>query len=95
MSEKPMALVRPPPLLLLLAGVAWAEPSAAREPALEAEPPGLDAMPNVGQIMLACALGYRDLRFAGGWRAEHPRLVAWLDRFAACVPDYAATAVAG
>ena len=31
--------------------------------ALEAEPPALDATPNVGQIALACALGYRDFRF--------------------------------
>ncbi|TMJ44965.1 MAG: glutathione S-transferase, partial [Alphaproteobacteria bacterium] len=26
------------------------------------------------------------------WRREHPRLVAWLDRFAARVPAFAATA---
>ena len=39
-------------------------------------------MPNVGQIALACALGYRDFRFGGSWRGEHPRLVAWLDNFA-------------
>ena len=32
---------------------------------LEAEPPPIDAMPNVGQIALACALGYQDLRFDG------------------------------
>ena len=37
--------------------------------ALEAEPPGLDAMPNVGQIAVACFLGHRDLRFAGDWRS--------------------------
>ena len=36
--------------------------------ALEAAPPGLDATPHVGQIALACALGYRDFRFGGGWR---------------------------
>ena len=41
------------------------------------------ATPDVGQIALACALGYRDFRFAGTWRTEHPKLVAWLDRFAA------------
>jgi glutathione S-transferase len=62
--------------------------------ALEAAPPPLDKMPNVGQITLACALGYRDLRFGGSWRGEHPRLVAWLDNFAAQVPAYAATKVA-
>jgi glutathione S-transferase len=45
----------------------------------------------VGQITLACALGYRDFRFKGEWRKDHPRLVAWLDRFAAAVPSFAAT----
>jgi glutathione S-transferase len=62
--------------------------------ALEAEPPSLDAVPNVGQIAVACFLGHRDLRFAGDWRATHPKLVAWLDRFAAQVPAFAATKVA-
>jgi glutathione S-transferase len=59
--------------------------------ALEAAPPNLDAMPNVGQITLACMLGYRDFRFHGSWRGDHPRLVAWLDKFSARVPAYAAT----
>jgi glutathione S-transferase len=59
--------------------------------ALEAAPPALEAVPNVGQIALACALGYRDLRFGGTWRTDHPRLVAWLDTFAARVPAFAAT----
>jgi glutathione S-transferase len=64
--------------------------------ALEAAPPTLAAageLPHVGQIALACALGYRDLRFAGGWRKNHPRLVGWLQAFAARVPAFAATAV--
>jgi len=63
--------------------------------ALEAAPPPLDPLPNVGQIALACALGYRDFRFGGSWRSEHPRLVAWLDNFAARVPAFAATKPAG
>jgi glutathione S-transferase len=63
--------------------------------ALEAAPPAIDPMPHVGQIALACALGYRDFRFGSGWRAEHPRLVAWLDDFAARVPAYAATGPTG
>ena len=58
---------------------------------LEAAPPPIDPMPNVGQITLACALGYRDFRFNGSWRSEHPRLVAWLDNFAARVPAFAAS----
>jgi glutathione S-transferase len=60
---------------------------------LEAAPPALDAMPNVGQITLACALGYGDLRFEGKWRKDHPRLVAWLDEFAARVPAFEKTRV--
>ena len=63
--------------------------------ALEATPPALSTTPDVGQIALACALGYRDFRFEGTWRREHPRLVAWLDRFAARVPAFAATAPPG
>ena len=62
--------------------------------ALEAAPPPLDPLPNVGQIALACLLGHRDLRFKGAWRADHPKLVAWLDRFAAQVPAFGATKVA-
>jgi glutathione S-transferase len=62
--------------------------------ALEADPPSLDPLPNVGQIALACFLGHRDLRFGGDWRAAHPKLVTWLDRFAAKVPAFAETKVA-
>jgi glutathione S-transferase len=62
---------------------------------LEAAPPPLDPMPHVGQIALACALGYGDLRFGGSWRGGHPRLVAWLDNFAARVPAFAATKMPG
>jgi glutathione S-transferase len=58
---------------------------------LEAAPPELTAMPDIGQITLACMLGYGDLRFAGAWRKDHPKLIAWLDRFAAQVPSFAAT----
>ena len=64
---------------------------------LEAAPPKLQPsidLPNVGQITLACLLGYRDLRFAGSWRKEYPKLVAWLDEFAAQVPAFNATRVA-
>jgi len=53
------------------------------------------AVPSVGDIALACALGYRDFRFDGTWRKGHPRLVAWLDQFAARVPAFAATKPAG
>jgi glutathione S-transferase len=59
--------------------------------ALEAAPPALDTTPNVGQIALACALAYQDFRFQGTWRKDHPRLVKYLDAFAATVPAFAAT----
>jgi len=59
--------------------------------ALEADPPALAAPPTVGQIALACALAYRDFRFQGTWRKDHPRLVKYLDAFAAAVPAFAAT----
>lgn len=65
---------------------------------LESVPPALDAaqaLPNVGHIALACVLGYRDFRFGGSWRTEHPRLVAWLDQFAARVPAFDATRPTG
>jgi glutathione S-transferase len=61
--------------------------------ALEAAPPTLDAVPDIGQITLACLLGYRDLRFNGTWRQEYPRLVAWHDTFAAQVPAFEETKV--
>ena len=60
---------------------------------LEAAPPKLDAVPDVGAITLACALGYGDLRFEGKWRAGHPKLVKWLDEFAAKVPAFENTHV--
>ena len=46
-------------------------------------------------ISLACALGYLDLRFEGRWRADHPRLVAWLDAFAAAFPSFEETRFRG
>lgn len=58
---------------------------------LEAAPPTLAATPDLGQVGLAAALGYLDFRQEGKWRAGRPRLVAWLDRFAAEVPAYGMT----
>lgn len=63
--------------------------------ALEAEPPAFADRPRIGEIALACALGYLDLRHEGRWRAAHPRLVAWLDAFAEKVPAFEATRVKG
>lgn len=56
---------------------------------LEAAPPSGPV--DIGQIAVACALGYLDLRFEGAWRAGHPELVAWLDRFEKETPAFVAT----
>lgn len=64
----------------------------------EAGPPahaGVSAAAHVGEIALACALGYLDLRFQGIWRDDHPALVEWLDAFAARVPAFEATRPVG
>jgi glutathione S-transferase len=63
--------------------------------ALEAAPPAFAERPRIGEIALACALGYLDLRFEGQWRADHPKLVAWLDDFAARVPAFEETRFKG
>ena len=58
---------------------------------LEKAPPEWDAHPDYAHITVACALGYLDFRHAGVWRAKHPRLVAWLEKFDAAVPAFAET----
>ena len=58
---------------------------------LEALPP--QGPVTVGDVALACALGYLDLRFGGAWRADHPQLVQWLNRFSEAVPAFEATRV--
>ncbi len=63
--------------------------------ALEAKPPALTSPPDIGQISVACALGYLDFRYAGTWRKSSPKLVAWLDAFAKAVPSFSATAPKG
>lgn len=63
--------------------------------ALEAAPPSFPDRPRIGEVALACALGYLDLRFAGEWRSSHPALVAWLDDFAGRVPAFEATRFKG
>jgi len=85
---------RPPELRV----AAWIERQADKVTralaALETQAPALSGAPHVGQIALACLLGYRDFRFDGSWRQTHPRLHAWHDAFAAAVPAFAATAPA-
>ncbi len=48
--------------------------------------------PDYGHVSIACALGFLDLRQGGKWRKSSPKLVQWLDRFAAAVPAFAKTA---
>jgi glutathione S-transferase len=77
----------------------WHGPWQARQQAkidravdqLEKAPPVWGASPDYGHLTLACALGYLDFRHEGKWRAGHPKLVAWLDRFAGAVPAFEAT----
>ncbi|WGD31940.1 glutathione S-transferase family protein [Ancylobacter sp. WKF20] len=61
---------------------------------LESAPPAplaVSGAAHIGEIALACALGYLDLRFHGVWREDHLALVDWLDSFAARVPAFEAT----
>ncbi|MHA1523202.1 MAG: glutathione S-transferase family protein [Alphaproteobacteria bacterium] len=46
----------------------------------------------IGEVAVAAALGYLDLRFAGAWRDDHPKLAGWLGQFAAQVPAFGETA---
>ncbi len=46
---------------------------------------------NAAHITLACTLGYFDMRFGGEWRADHPKLVAWLTAVESVVPAFDAT----
>jgi glutathione S-transferase len=62
--------------------------------ALEADLPPLGAMPNAGDIALACFLGHRDLRFPGTWRGDHPKLAEWLEKFSVQVPAFTETKIA-
>jgi glutathione S-transferase len=62
--------------------------------AFEATPPDA-AKTDIVAIGLSCALGYLDWRKPVDWRAHCPRLVAWLDRFAAHEPAFARTQAPG
>lgn len=58
---------------------------------LESNTPATGETPHIGDITLACALGYLDFRFEGTWRDSHPNLVDWLDKFASATPAYGET----
>ena len=65
--------------------------------AFERRPPqGTSDRPrSVADVALASALGFLDLRMEGRWRERHPKLVAWLDAFAAEVPSFEETRFKG
>ena len=46
------------------------------------------AMPDIGEIGLACVLGYLDFRKQVNWRDHAPNIASWLADFAAAVPGY-------
>ena len=46
------------------------------------------AMPDIGEIGLACVLDYLDFRKQVNWRDYAPHLASWLTNFAAAVPGY-------
>lgn len=49
---------------------------------LEAEADSLEGPVTIGQIAVACALGYLDLRWdADQWRDGRPKLAAWFESF--------------
>lgn len=52
-------------------------------------------VPDYSDIALASALGYLDLRLGTAWRASRPKLVVWLEQFAAAVPAYDMTIPVG
>lgn len=58
---------------------------------LEANTPESSAQPTIGDITLACVLGYLDFRFDGAWRDECPKLVVWLETFEKSVPGFEET----
>jgi glutathione S-transferase len=58
--------------------------------AIAAENPSYSngAMPDIGEIGLACVLDYLDFRKQVNWRDHAPNLASWLANFAAAVPGY-------
>ncbi|MEM9046653.1 MAG: glutathione S-transferase [Pseudomonadota bacterium] len=59
---------------------------------LEGRSASFSETPLMGEIAVACALGYLDFRYADlGWREGRPRLAEWFDAFAAR-DDFKATA---
>jgi glutathione S-transferase len=50
--------------------------------AMEQDAGKLGSSPNIGNIAVACALGYLDFRYGDlGWRKSYPKLAAWHAKF--------------
>jgi len=50
--------------------------------ALDRMAPKFPAEPTIGEVAVACAIGYLDLRVPeDGWRERYPRLAGWLEVF--------------
>ncbi|NOG69751.1 glutathione S-transferase C-terminal domain-containing protein [Roseicella sp. DB1501] len=63
--------------------------------ALEAEAGSLGALTTIGEVSIACALGYLDFRYPNEpWRPGHPALEAWYAKVAA-LPAMARTVPPG
>jgi glutathione S-transferase len=63
--------------------------------ALEQEADSLGALTTIGEVTIACALGYLDFRYANEpWRQAAPKLAAWYAKVAA-MPAIAQTAPPG
>jgi len=63
--------------------------------ALEAEADSLGMLTTIGEITIACALGYLDFRYAHEpWRPGHPKLEAWYAKVVV-LPPMARTMPAG
>jgi glutathione S-transferase len=58
---------------------------------LEEAPPSETAI-LVGEIAVACSLGFIDFRLGDDWRAGRPRLAGWFERFGARCPGFVETA---
>jgi glutathione S-transferase len=51
---------------------------------LEAEADKLGMLTTIGEVTIACALGYLDFRYANEpWRPAAPKLAAWYEKVAA------------
>jgi glutathione S-transferase len=54
---------------------------------LEGQAGSLGSLSTIGEITIACALGYLDFRYANEpWRPGHPKLEAWYAKVAALPP---------